>query len=402
MKKLLYIALLRIRLLFKDKSAFIWMLLAPVVFVIILSTAYGSGGSSSGETKYPVSIVNLDNGDHSRELVSMLKNDAVFKIIEEDYNSAKKHVQDGDISMGIVIPENFSSSMDSGEPKSTGILKLQDNESTIALSMIIHNYIYQIRVGVSTGSMTASALSEIGKINGVDEKALMDKVEAQVLENLSSPAITYKSETVSPIRKDGLDNLSYTAIGVFVMFIMFFITGSAGSILEEKDEGTWNRIAAAPVENYSIMGGYMFGSLIKGWIQVGVLVIISRFMFKINWGDSALGLILLFTCFLLAIIGLGVALSSFVKSKAQLSVLSPIIVMPTCLIAGCLWPREVMPDFILSISNFVPQTWVMKGMTDLVARGSDINAVLLPCIVLLVFAAIFFAAGLTFMRAKNR
>jgi ABC-2 type transport system permease protein len=67
-----------------------------------------------------------------------------------------------------------------------------------------------------------------------------------------------------------------------------------------------------------------------------------------------------------------------------------------------MWPREVMPDFILSISNFVPQTWIMKGMTDLVARGSDINAVLVPCAVLLVFSAIFFIAGLTFMGFKNR
>jgi ABC-2 type transport system permease protein len=183
---------------------------------------------------------------------------------------------------------------------------------------------------------------------------------------------------------------------------MFFITGAAGAMLEEKETGTWNRLVACPVRNYSIIGGFTFGSLIQGWIQVGLLVIFSRFVFNINWGNSILGICLLFTCFLLAVIGLGIALSSFVKTKAQLSILSPLVVMPTCLIAGCMWPREVMPDFMQSISNFMPQTWLIKGMTDLVARGSEISAVFIPCAVLMVFAVVFFITGLTILGYRNR
>jgi hypothetical protein len=38
--------------------------------------------------------------------------------------------------------------------------------------------------------------------------------------------------------------------------------------------------------------------------------------------------------------------------------------MPTCLIAGCMWPREFMPDFMLKLSNFVPQTWILKGLSN--------------------------------------
>jgi ABC-2 type transport system permease protein len=136
---------------------------------------------------------------------------------------------------------------------------------------------------------------------------------------------------------------------------------------------------------------------ILGWIQVGFLIIISRYLFNINWGNSPLGLVLLFSSFLLSIIGLGAALSSFVKSKSQLSNLSSIIIMPTCLLAGCMWPREFMPDIMLKISNFVPQTWVLKGMTDLVTRGSDITAIFVPSTILMVFASIFFIVGLTFM-----
>ena len=57
---------------------------------------------------------------------------------------------------------------------------------------------------------------------------------------------------------------------------------------------------------------------------------------------------------------------------------------------------------MIDMANFVPQTWVLSGLTDLVTRNSDINAVLLPSIVLLIFAAIFFTTGLTFIGLQEK
>jgi ABC-type multidrug transport system permease subunit len=61
-----------------------------------------------------------------------------------------------------------------------------------------------------------------------------------------------------------------------------------------------------------------------------------------------------------------------------------------------------MPDIMLKISNFVLQTWIIKGMTDLVARGSDINAAYAPSLILLIFASLFFITGVNFMKLQKR
>ncbi|HCQ90102.1 MAG TPA: hypothetical protein DIU45_10635, partial [Clostridium sp.] len=60
-----------------------------------------------------------------------------------------------------------------------------------------------------------------------------------------------------------------------------------------------------------------------------------------------------------------------------------------------MWPIEIMPDIMITISNFVPQRWVIKGMTDLISRGGSISSIYIPSAVLLLFAVIFFTAGLT-------
>ena len=402
MKKMLQIALLKIQLTFKDKTALLWMFAAPLIFVTLLVLGYSGRGNVEGVSKYPVSIVNYDKDIYANELVDLLKKDKAFTITEENYDIAKKHIEDGKAALGLVIPEGFTKAFSKSENKSIEVLKLQENENTIALTALIENYLYQLRISVNTGELASSTLVSLGKVQDINKAEVKDNVEANVLKNLSAPKIKYSSSKVTIDKKTGIDELSYTAIGIFVMFMMFFITRAAGSIHEEKEIGTWKRVISTPTKDYSILGGYILGTLVLGWIQVGVIILASKYIFHVNWGNSPLGIVILFTSFLLALIGLGSALSSFVKSKAQLGALAPIITMPTCIIGGCYFPREIMSDTMLKISNFVPQTWVIKGVTDLVARGSDISGVFIPSAVLLIFASVFFIIGLTFLSFQDK
>ena len=94
-------------------------------------------------------------------------------------------------------------------------------------------------------------------------------------------------------------------------------------------------------------------------------------------------------------------MANLVSNKKQLTSLTAIVIMPTSLLAGCMWPRELMPDFLLKIADFVPQSWVIIGMTDLVSRGSEISSVFKPSMVLLIFAAVFFVAAIMVARGRR-
>lgn len=401
MRKMFDIAMLKLRITLKDRGALIWMFLAPLLFVVILVFGFG-GGSDSGEAACPIGVVNRDNGKYSTQLIDMLKGDSAFEIVEGEYEEIKRDVERGNTAMAVIIPENYSAALERGSGSQIEILKLQENENTISISAVVENYVNQQRFSISTGDSAVTMLSSIGKIKEEEKEKIKEGIESSFMENIKSPRVGYEVKKVVNEENDGLDDISYSAIGILVMFIMYFVSGGAGSIFEEKETGTWNRMSSTPTKYYSIFGGHILGTFILGWIQSAVLILVSRYVFHVNWGSSPLGLIMLFSSYLLAIIGLGSALSSFVKTRAQLSALTAIIVMPTSLIGGCMWPREVMPDLMLKISNFVPQTWILKGMTDLVSRGSDIGSVYVPTIILLIFAAVFFLTGINFMRLQNR
>lgn len=402
MKKMLLVAILKLKLTFKDRVAFVWMFLAPLVFVLVFVLILGGQGSNNDDVKYPISIVNNDSGSYSTELIDIIKSDSAFKVKESDYDSAKSDIENGNTALAIIIPSDYSDIVEEGSLGKIDILKLSDNESTIAISAIISNYINQQKLSISTGNSAVMVISSLEKVEGLEEQVIRNDVKVSFMDSVKSPSIGYEIKKVVHEAKPGLDGISSSAIGILTMFIMFFVSSTAGSILEEKEQGTWYKLSSTPIRNYSILGGYILGSFILGWIQAGVLILVSRYAFHLNWGNSTLGLIILFSSYLLAIIGLGSALSSFVKTKAQLGTLTAVIIMPTSLIAGCMWPREFMPDVMLKISNFVPQTWVIKGMTELVARGSDISAVYIPSFILLVFACVFYVIGVNYISLQNR
>ena len=399
MIKILDLALLKVKLTMKDKGAVAMMLIAPLIFIFILVIGFGS---SSGDVTYPIGIVNNDKGKYSAELINMLKEDKTFQVFECNYDEAKERVEEGKTAMAIAIPEGYSEAIEHGEYVSLEQIKLQDNESTIAIVASIGRYVTQAKIQARSAEAVVEALASANIIKNGDEKVIIEKTEKAYDDKMKTPIISYTSEKLVKNNESKLKGMSTSAIGIIVMFIMFFVTGGAGAILEEKEFGTWNRILATPTRKFSTLGGFILGNFLLGWIQIAVLITVSKNVFGISWGNSTFGLIILFSSFLLAIIALGAALASFVKTKSQLTALTSIIIVPSCMLAGCLWPKDIMPQFMIDIANFVPQTWVLNGMTNLIGRNAGIGSVILPSGILIVFAAAFFTMSLTFMTLKEK
>ena len=102
MKKLLLIGLKDLKLMFRDRAALTYMLLAPFLLTIGMGFVTGRfSGGSTGLSDIPVVIVNLDNeelGDalvdtfNSEELVDLI-NAACFSVRQLQRNRTKAHVR---------------------------------------------------------------------------------------------------------------------------------------------------------------------------------------------------------------------------------------------------------------------------------------------------------------------
>ncbi|HBG38891.1 MAG TPA: ABC transporter permease, partial [Clostridiaceae bacterium] len=70
-----------------------------------------------------------------------------------------------------------------------------------------------------------------------------------------------------------------------------------------------------------------------------------------------------------------------------------LVITPMCMLGGCFWPREIMPKFLIEISNFVPTTWVLKGAKK-AFFSTGIWDIKYELLILLLFSAVFFLLGI--------
>jgi ABC-2 type transport system permease protein len=80
---------------------------------------------------------------------------------------------------------------------------------------------------------------------------------------------------------------------------------------------------------------------------------------------------------------------AFSKNTTGAGAMQNLIITPTCLLAGCFFPAEIMPATIRKIAEFLPQHWLLDALTRLQA-GEAFGSLYLNMLILLAFALAFF------------
>src|SRR5215207_6293506 len=110
MKKLFLIGLKDLKLVFRDRAALIFMLLAPFLLTIGMGFVTGRfSSSSSGISDIPVVIVNLDKEQLGNALADVFSSedlaDLMEPIISSDAGAARRLIDDDEAAAAVIIPE---------------------------------------------------------------------------------------------------------------------------------------------------------------------------------------------------------------------------------------------------------------------------------------------------------
>lgn len=181
-------------------------------------------------------------------------------------------------------------------------------------------------------------------------------------------------------------------MGFLVLGMLFFSSIAATLVLEDKQNNTFYRLFYSPLSLKSYMFQHILSLLLLSLLQIGAIFAIMLLVFKADFGPSVFNIFAVFAVFSLVSVSFGLAISSASKNKRQASVVSSLLVTPICMLGGCFWPREIMPDILIKIADFVPTTWILKTVEKIVF-GSSLAGVAMEILILFLFALIFFLVG---------
>ena len=116
MRKLLIIGTKDLKLIFRDRAALIFMLLAPFLLTVGMGFVTGRfSGSSSGISDIPVVIVNLDGEQLGDALADVFSSPELADLMEPsastDAEVTRRLIDEDQAAAAVIIPEGFTRSI---------------------------------------------------------------------------------------------------------------------------------------------------------------------------------------------------------------------------------------------------------------------------------------------------
>lgn len=415
MRKLFIIGLKDLKLIFRDRAALIFMLLAPFLLTIGMGFVTGRfNGNSSGLSNIPVIIVNLDQEQLGNALADIFSSAELADLMEPTSSfspeEARRLIDEDQAAVAVIIPEGFTRSMippegivfdqNYVEPEAVKIeVYMNPSRPNTAgvVKAIVDEFISRLEEGQISSRTSIVQLLSRGLLDPQNAAREARQSFANV-DQSEDPTITLKKNQEGAAAVE-FDILAYMAPGMALLFLMYTVSYGGRSILAERSQGTLPRLLVSPTSTAQVLGGKVLGILFTGIAQVGILILASSVFFGVKWGDP-LGVTLLIPAVVIGAAGWGMLITALSRSPAQVGSIGSALMLIFGILGGSFISLDQMPAFVQTISRITPNAWGLDGFTTL-ALGGTLPNLMKPITALLIMGAVLFGVAVVLFSRKG-
>jgi ABC-2 type transport system permease protein len=343
----------------RDRRTLALLFVAPLVILGLLG--YMIRGSSSSPA---VGIANEDQGQLGAMFASALERSSLITATTIQASDGDAKLRDGSLVAYIVLPADFSSRAQAG---------------TIAPDLHLE-----------------------GSQPGTSAPVLQALQQALTSVAASGP-IHFQPQVHYLYGGPGFDTLDYFGaafIGLIVFFLVFVITIVA--FLNERSQGTLERLMASPLRRGEIVLGYMLGFTVLALIQSAEVLAFSLAVLKVHNQGNVLLIFTIEALMALTAVNLGIFLSMFARTEFQAVQFIPLVIVPQFLLSGILFPVSTEPKPLQVVSDVLPLTYAVNALRDVMVKGADLTwpSLQLDTGVVAGFCVLLIVAGVATLRRR--
>jgi ABC-2 type transport system permease protein len=359
------------RQIFRNKTLVAMILFVPVVQLLILPLA------ANYEVKnINIAIVNHDNSSYAQELITKITASGYFRLVDlnTSFEDALEYVETDKADLVLEIPRNFEKNL------------VRENMQTLFIAVNAIN-------GVKA-NLGGAYLSTI--IRDFNQEIRMEWIHPS--RTSESPVIS-----VAPVNWYNVYmNYQLFMVPGILAILVTMIGGylSALNIVKEKEVGTIEQINVTPIRKHH----FIIGKLIPFWV-LGMVVFTLGL--TVGWviydvtPVGSLGLLYLFLAlYLLAVLGLGLLISTYTETQQQAMFIAFFFMMIFILMSGLFTSVDSMPPWAKLISHLNPVSYFIEVMRMVVLKGSGLSDIV-PQLGAVFLFAVFFNAWAVFNYRKT-
>lgn len=395
-RKALFVAGLQLRLIVRNRSSFIWLLLVPIVFTTIVGAAFGGFGSSGPAPRVPVAFVDLDHGTASSVFEQALRAEPTLNVQTPSEEVGKQQLKDQKIPVLIIIPAGFGTAVEAGTRVDVEVVRSAGQSSGYFLEQLVSNAASRVSTLAYAASVTTDQLTRWVTLDPADRLMAWRTAFASARTTLTeTPTVTTDYSVLARTQPQAQlpDSPTQSSTGFGAMFVMAGVLGTATALVSERLRNTLARVMTTSTSVLAFLGGKLMAMMVVGIAQFALFILWGRFVLGVDWGRNPFAVAAMVVLYVFAATGLGLMVGSLCRTMAQANVIATFVTYGTSMIAGSWWPIEVAPPFMQLLARAFPQYWAINGLNKIVVRGLAFAAIAPNLLVLAAAGIAFLLAG---------
>lgn len=366
MNRLLFLLKKEFKQILRDKSILSMMLVSPILQLILMPLA-----ANFTVKNVNIAYVDHDQSSYSHKLFNKILSSGYFKSAGDvmSYQDAMKLIEDSKADLILEIPARFERNLvKEGSQKIylslDAINATKSGMGSAYVSQVIADFNKDLDVNITLADANSSSGSTISISSS----------------KWYNPYAEYKFFMVPGILVQLL-----TMIGGYM---------AALNIVKEKELGTIEQINVTPIKKWE----FILGKLIPFWVIGMIVFTLGLIVMYLFYGIFPKGniafLYLVAAVYQIALLGLGLLVSTFSDNQLQSMFVSFMFMMIFMMMSGLFTSTDSMPEWAQKMSSFTPVTHFIKVVRLVILKGSGFANVKLEFLYIILFAVVLNTAAI--------
>jgi ABC-2 type transport system permease protein len=327
--------------LLRDRRTLTTIISLPIMQLVLY------GYLSNDVTHISAAVFDESRTPESRTLLDAFANTTYvdLRYYTTGFNQVRRLIDAGDAKIGIWIPPDYAARLRSGRTAQVEVV-VDASEPTSARTVL------GIATQIGQVLSTQLVVRETQRLSGARPNALPIDIRPRAWYNPT------------------LENVNFIVPGVIAIVLMFVTTFQAiVVIVRERELGTMEQLVVTPITALELILGKVIPLVALAYVQMTLTLFLASVWFHVPIKGNLVLLYILSLTFFFSTLGVGALISTVSKTFQQAAQMTQLILLPSILISGFIFPRESLPRALQVIGGALPLTYFVIIMRGILIKG---------------------------------
>jgi ABC-2 type transport system permease protein len=326
------------------------VLAVPVIQMVIMASAL-----TTDVTDIELALLDMDKTPASREFAAAFTASGYFHISRSLQDQAEiSHLMDRrQVRAALQIPYGFSRDLRRNE---TAEVQLITDGSDSNSTAIVEGYAAYI----------------LNDFNDREQNRRLGR------KGITKPPVQLTMENRAWYNPNQESRFYYVPALIATMLYIFSMLLTSIGIVREKEIGTIEQVMVTPIRRLEFILGKTIPYMLTGYLTMTFMLIVAFFAFDVIVKGNLLLLYTLTGIYLAGNMGLALIVSGSAQTQQQALLTSFLILMPSVMLSGFMFPIANMPEPIQLATGLNPMRWYLEIIRGIVMKGNGVSGLLLP------------------------